>query len=107
MKASKKGRLTLQKALGARSGQVNILLCCSLLVLLFLRSDIVSYSPEDVYKPRQGPDGVKGKGLRVSEATSVGDSTSCSKAVLATCTSPQMANTSPWQAAGRRVEGFS
>jgi len=36
-KASKKGRLTLQKA-----------------------SDIVSYSPEDVYKPRQGPDGVKG-----------------------------------------------
>jgi len=36
-KASKKGRLTLQ-----------------------LASDIVSYSPEDVYKSRQGPDGVKG-----------------------------------------------
>eukprot|EP00490_Sorites_sp_Unknown_P029246 CAMPEP_0114654572 /NCGR_PEP_ID=MMETSP0191-20121206/10561_1 /TAXON_ID=126664 /ORGANISM="Sorites sp." /LENGTH=252 /DNA_ID=CAMNT_0001870087 /DNA_START=22 /DNA_END=776 /DNA_ORIENTATION=+ len=36
-KASKKGRLTLQKA-----------------------SDIASYDPEDVYKPRQGVDGVKG-----------------------------------------------
>eukprot|EP00913_Durusdinium_trenchii_P018535 g17417.t1 len=36
-KASKKGRLTLQKA-----------------------SDITTYSEEDVYKPRQGVDGVKG-----------------------------------------------
>jgi len=36
-KASKKGRLTLQKA-----------------------SDIASYAEEDVYKPRQGVDGVKG-----------------------------------------------
>lgn len=36
-KASKKGRLTLQKA-----------------------SDIASYSPEDIYKPREGADGVKG-----------------------------------------------
>eukprot|EP00437_Effrenium_voratum_P056003 CAMPEP_0181528496 /NCGR_PEP_ID=MMETSP1110-20121109/70568_1 /TAXON_ID=174948 /ORGANISM="Symbiodinium sp., Strain CCMP421" /LENGTH=815 /DNA_ID=CAMNT_0023659443 /DNA_START=9 /DNA_END=2453 /DNA_ORIENTATION=- len=36
-KASKKGRLTLQ-----------------------LASDIPSYAPEDVYQPRQGPDGVKG-----------------------------------------------
>eukprot|EP00933_Yihiella_yeosuensis_P020049 TRINITY_DN16173_c0_g1_i1.p1 TRINITY_DN16173_c0_g1~~TRINITY_DN16173_c0_g1_i1.p1 ORF type:complete len:768 (+),score=205.11 TRINITY_DN16173_c0_g1_i1:77-2380(+) len=36
-KASKKGRLTLQRA-----------------------SDITTYSPEDIYVPRQGPDGVKG-----------------------------------------------
>lgn len=42
--ASKKGRLTLQRA-----------------------SDIASYSPEDVYKPRQGADGVKGLGLKAVE----------------------------------------
>ena len=69
MKASKKGRLTLQKALEAR-GQVDLLRCPYL--RLFPRSDIVSYSPEDVYKPRQGPDGVKGQASRVSEATSCG-----------------------------------
>ena len=27
---------------------------------VLLRSDIASYSPEDVYKPREGVDGVKG-----------------------------------------------
>lgn len=77
------------------------------LMMWCLRSDIASYAEEDVYKPRQGVDGVKGLGpqrfnlVRLMEIGGPVVLPRSLQVARVSCTSPRMETMSRWPVESR------